>query len=356
MAKVLRRPITKDSHVNTESHMSPKEVQSRLSIGEELVETGVPRSTQTEIISAGRSVPLDLLSYPASASLTDTDVTQSPGVWNGAYSSRLQPENYETVQSDCISKELSDEAAPAASAAVDKARGIPYDSTLSFPNIVHRSDLPTMRSTESLSLPPGAADFRNAEAQWPRHLSFSIMDEALDNASDDTFGADPREDDNSNKLRLTNEALITLNASRMSMQLKRMQEQETIWIKTSVQIIEELNQSASKNQDDLDITYRQKLEEQNILRGATADLVSEERLSLTEALKDIEVLGAKLEYELGALRSKIDDVGDSVTDFERQVSDLETRALNLTHKEHNRDTWGCWMIHLFGVRCKKKLL
>ncbi|MCJ1405602.1 hypothetical protein MMC11_008830 [Xylographa trunciseda] len=346
----LRRPTTKGSEVNVESNTSPltpKELRSRLAVGEDFTENGVSQSTRDEAAPGRGSVPLDFLSYPTSASFTGSDMTQSPGIWHGASTSKAHPENYETFDSNRISKELNDEASSARRAVVDKSRGLFHDSIISIPHIVHRSSLPTMQNTQIILLPEGAAVVPNAEAQWPRHLSFSIMDEVLGDKMDDRTGADPRESDKSNKFNLANEALITLNASHISMQLKRMQEQETTWIKRSVRMIEELNQLASKDQDDLEMIYHQKLEEQGSLHGATADLVSEERLSLTEALKDIDVLGAKLEYELSALRSKINDVEDSVTDFERQVLDLERRALDLTEKDNGRDTWGSWFIKIF---------
>ncbi|MCJ1394157.1 hypothetical protein MMC18_007035 [Xylographa bjoerkii] len=346
----LRPPNTKDSQVNIESStppLSPAEIQSRSTMGEDATEKRVPQSVHDQAVLVNGHAPLDSLSYPASASFTNTDMMQSPRVLKSAVSTRSQPEIHEVFDSDYMSKGLSDEETSTPRAAAKNPRELPYDKTTTIPQIVHQLGLSAMQSTQSLWLPPGVAVDRNAGAQWPRHLSFSIIDEALGVASEDTTGADLRESDNSINFRLANESLLALNASRMSMHLKRMQEKETTWIKRSVQIIEEFDESASKAQDNLDMIYRQKLEEQGSLREATADLVSEERLSLTEALKDIDVLGAKLEYELSALRSKIDDVEDSVTDFERQVLDLETRALDLEDKKHSRDTWGNWMTKLF---------
>ncbi|MCJ1384738.1 hypothetical protein MMC17_007856 [Xylographa soralifera] len=346
----MRRPNTKDIHVNIETSTlrpSPKEIQSKLNLREGFPEHRVPQSPHDAGVLAKESAPMGFLSYPASVSFTDTDEIQSPGTLKAAFNSRLQFENYEFFNPGSMTKKLSDEVLFAPRVIVKKPRALPYNHNMRISHIVHHSGLPATESTQSLSLPPRATSIRNAGAQWPRHLSFSIMDEVLGDAVNDTLGADPRESYNSISFHLANEALLTLDTHRMAMQLQRMLEQDTSWITRSVQMIEELNQSACKDQDDLDTIYRQKLEEQDSLRGATADLVSEERVSLTEALKDIDVLGAKLEYELGALRSKIDDVEDSVTDFERQVSDLETRALELEDREQSRDTWGSWIVKLF---------
>ncbi|MCJ1439238.1 hypothetical protein MMC27_008630 [Xylographa pallens] len=349
----MRRLNTRDDHLNVESDTpppSPKEVQSKLTVGDDFTENRVPQSAHDAAVLARGSGLTDSPLYPASVSFTDTDEVRSPRSVKGAVGSRSQSENYGIFNSGLTTKKLGDEISSAPRATLESARAFSYNNYLSISHIVHHLGLPAMESTQSLSLPPRAISTPNAGAQWPRHLSFSVMDEVLSNVVDDSFEADPRESYKSISFHLANEALLAHNTRRMIMQLERMHEQDTTWITRSVQIIEDLNQSTCNDQNDLDMIYRQKLEEQDGLRGATADLVGEERLSLTEALKDIDVLGAKLEYELSALKSKIDDVEDSVTDFERQVLDLETKALDLEVKEQGRDTWASWIVKLFIVK------
>ena len=346
----MRRQNTTDSHVNIgfdTPPSSPKEARSELTGGEKFTENRVPQSAYGTAVLVTGSGPLDFLSYPASLSFTDTDEMQSPRILKGAFSSRSQFENYEIFNSDRITKKLSDEDLSAPKAISETARASPYNHNMSISHTVHQSGLPAMESTQSLSLLPRAIFILNAGAQWPRHLSFSTMDEVLRNVVDDTLGANPTENYNSIGFHMANETLLTLNTRRMTMQLERVEEQDTKWIMRSVQMIEELNQSAYDDQNDLDMICRQKLEEQDSLHGSTADLVCEERLSLTEALKEIDVLGAKLEYELSALKTKIDDVEDSVIDFERQVLDLEISALDLEVKQQSRDTWADWIVKLF---------
>ena len=337
-----RRVNTSDSHVNIESNTppSPKEFSSQFTVGQEFTENRVPQPAPMAVLSARGSGLTDSLSYGTSVSFTDTDEMQSPRIMEGTFNGRSHFENHKILNSNCITKKLSDEmlTTPRAQKLVYNNNESRYDLVL----LAGASD-----STRSLLLPQRAPFVETAGAQWPRHLSLSIIDEVLDDVIDDTLGADSGDSYKTISFRLANEALLACNIRRMTIQLERMQEQDATWTARSVQLIEELNQSACNDQSDLDMIYRQKLEEQDSLRGATADLVSEERSSLTEALKDIDVLGAKLEYELSVLKSKIDDVEDSILDFERQVSDLERSALGLEVKKRGWSTWAVSAVQIF---------
>jgi len=73
------------------------------------------------------------------------------------------------------------------------------------------------------------------------------------------------------------------------------------------------------------------------------DLTAEERLHVMEGIKDVDVLVAKLEYEINALVSKVDDVEEGVGQFERQVDDLELRAKEMA-QEMKRESWLHWAV------------
>ncbi|MCJ1288444.1 hypothetical protein MMC26_007801 [Xylographa opegraphella] len=345
----MRRLNKTDSHMNIESDTpshSPKEVQPELAVGEKSTADRAQQSAYVPALLASESRPKHFISYPASVSFTDTDEMQRPRILKGAFSSKPQFENYEIFNSDRIATKPSDQLLFPSRANLYRARALSRKNDMSISHVVPQY-LHTMESTQSLSLPLKATAVPNADAQKPRHLSFSIMDEVLGKAIDDTLGASLRDGYISVSFHLADEVLLTRNTRRMTMQLERLQEQDTTWIRRSIQRIEEFNQSACNDKNDIDMLCRQKLGEQDSLHGATDDLVSEERLSLTEALKGIDVLGAKLEYELSALKSKIDDVEDSVRDFERQVLDLETSALDLEVKKESRNKWAGWIVKHF---------
>ena len=65
------------------------------------------------------------------------------------------------------------------------------------------------------------------------------------------------------------------------------------------------------------------------LQEGSEHLLTQERESLLEAIRNVEVLVAKLEYEHEALKGKCGDVEEAVGTFERGVLELERRAEDL---------------------------
>ena len=177
--------------------------------------------------------------------------------------------------------------------------------------------------------------------QWPRHLSFSIMDDVLVPSHlpcSEAMNRTARLEDT-----LAAELHLSLKILHMHEQLRKLEAWDAVRVGSEVRLVEELNQSSSHDQDNLNMIYYQKVKEQTNLQDATTNLVSEERVSLTEALKDIDVLGAKLEYEFSALQSKVEDVEDGVADFERQVQELEARARDLEGEGKQEDGLPKWL-------------
>ena len=185
--------------------------------------------------------------------------------------------------------------------------------------------------------------------QWPRHLSFSIMDAVLLRRSDLDL---PRAEIANRTTKLEDtfaaEHHLSLEVFHMHEQLRKLEARDAVRLDSGVRLVEELNQSSGNDQDDLHMIYYQKLEEQTSLHDAITNLVSEESVSLTEAFKEIDVLGAKLEYEFGALKSKVEDVEDGIADFERQIRELEGRARDLESEGNQEDGWSKWLT-IFGV-------
>ena len=93
--------------------------------------------------------------------------------------------------------------------------------------------------------------------------------------------------------------------------------------------VDSLDHRARSDLCELHVLFEEKLQNSIKLPTITTDLVSGYRQSAADACKDAEILGAKLEYELDSLVSKVEDVEDGISDFERQVSELEGRTLQL---------------------------
>lgn len=216
-------------------------------------------------------------------------------------------------------------------------------------NLLAQSSLPAVQSTQSLCQVSQEATLDDPRNRWPRHLSFSVMDDVVLGIGVNTHLVGSADDSTKPENDSSNELYLSLKTGSMWAQLQQLELRDRVWVSYGVRLVEDLNRSTTNDEQDLDTTYHQKLGEQVDLEKATTKVVGEERASLAEALKDIELLGAKLEYELNALRSKVDDVEDGVTDFDRQVQDLEIRARALENEERVVEWWSTWLLKLgFG--------
>lgn len=75
--------------------------------------------------------------------------------------------------------------------------------------------------------------------------------------------------------------------------------------------------------------HLERADSRNHLQEGSEHLLTQERESLLEATRNVEVLVAKLEYEFDALKGKCADVEEAVGVFERGVVELERRAEDL---------------------------
>ena len=87
----------------------------------------------------------------------------------------------------------------------------------------------------------------------------------------------------------------------------------------------------------------------NQIRERINQLFGDEGSRLSEEMKKIELLGAKLDYELNVLESKIEDVDQGMQDFQRNVDAVENRIKGLIRGEQKNDTsWFSWAGRIFG--------
>ena len=203
---------------------------------------------------------------------------------------------------------------------------------------------PSLQRTESLPIESCQSPISYFGYRFPRHLSFTTIVDILplgDDSDSANVNVTATKDNADNALKL--EESLAFEAQVMKERLERLKRHCASWVENRVNEVEDLDKQGDRDQEELDYMYHQKLDEYNGLREASDGLLAEERASLTETIKDIDVLGAKLEYELGALQSKVEDVELAVAEFERQVVDIETRAEELD-QENNSPGWWWSMI------------
>lgn len=138
----------------------------------------------------------------------------------------------------------------------------------------------------------------------------------------------------------------------MATSLQQLGENDGSLVERKVEEVTALDKQAAHDHEVLEDLYHTKLEEHNNLKEASDDLLAEERTTLAECVKDVEILGAKLEYELNTLQSKVEDMENGIADFERQIEQLENRAEELMEKK--RISWLQWAFGFF-TRSSKPL-
>ena len=207
---------------------------------------------------------------------------------------------------------------------------------------------PLLRSTRSLSQLPVESRSCLNEYRWPRHLSFSAVVDVV--AAGDhlpTIATTDVDAGGNPDAALALEDNLVLNARLLAAQLHELRTQDGSWVEKKVEDVNDFDTQGANDQETLNHLYRQRLDEYHALRNASVELIAEEKLSLTDKIKEIDNLSAKLEYELSALESKVEDVESGAAEFGRQVIEIERRADELREDPMDRNSWLWWAWRLF---------
>ena len=205
------------------------------------------------------------------------------------------------------------------------------------------SRLRTTRSLSKLS----ANTPKYWERRWPRQLSFTAMVDVLAAGVGSGMGEhDSIAAGGNAHTALSFEKSLAVQRRVIGQRLEDCEKQVATWVEQKVDRIQIYEQQASSDQARLDLIYRQKLDDYNVCHDASDEALSKEQSHLSKAVKDLETLGAKLDYELSALESKVEDVENGVRDFERLVLQIEARAEELDEAGEAKTSWLGW---LFGM-------
>jgi hypothetical protein len=185
------------------------------------------------------------------------------------------------------------------------------------------------------------------ESRWPRRLSFGDAEEAVLRWEeiadiDDAEGQDDPE-------VLQKQAQLAELAQCLYQSIATIKRDVGPWVTKKIDGIEALDERYAREQDELQALYYQWTEAFQRVRASSSEMVAEERGHLTESLKDVEVLLARLEYEINGLVSKVGDVEDGIVGFERQVEEVEKRAEEL-RIQLETESWLHWFVRtLTGI-------
>ncbi|PHH73112.1 hypothetical protein CDD82_5656 [Ophiocordyceps australis] len=174
------------------------------------------------------------------------------------------------------------------------------------------------------------------ENRWARHMSFGDAQAAIltweeivdfDDATDGLEVLDAR----------------AAEAERLSRLVNGMEQAIGPWVEDKVKAIEALNERYARDTGELQELYQQMSEACNSVRHSSDDLLASQRATLTESVKEVEVLVARLEYEMDNLDSKVRDVDDGIENFKRLVEGVEERAEELK-TQLETESWLHWLV------------
>ncbi|KAK4129221.1 hypothetical protein N657DRAFT_561823 [Parathielavia appendiculata] len=182
------------------------------------------------------------------------------------------------------------------------------------------------------------------EARYPRRLSFSAAEDAIlcweefINLADTASPTGAASNNDVPDLHAQAELSYSLYT-----RLQLLQRDLAPWVSKQVASVTALDQILDSQQGELQQLLHDADERYQRARHGAGEVVAEERARLAEAVKDVEMLAAKLEYEIGALVSRVAEVEDGVAQFGRQVEDVERRAEEL-RVVLETESWVHWFV------------
>lgn len=188
------------------------------------------------------------------------------------------------------------------------------------------------------------------ERRWPRQLSFTAMVDVLaaggDSGIAERDGSAAKENPHT---ALSFEKSLAVQGRVMGQRLEECENQVASWVERKVDNIQAYEELASSDQAKFDLIYHQKLDDYNAFHNYSDGLLSRSRPDLTETVRDLEIVGAKLDYELSALESKVEDVENEVADFERKVLQIEARTEELDEPGKAKVSWLGWFLSMANM-------
>lgn len=193
-----------------------------------------------------------------------------------------------------------------------------------------------LQRRHSIDIPSDPLDHPLNEHRWPGRLSFSA-------ASDAILRWDDIVDLNNPPSTIEDQRAAAELTQSLYTHIFTLRRTVSPWVSAKVSSVEALEETFSQQQDTLQQAYYAFSDEHQRIKQNSAEMIAEERGRVTEAVKDVEVQVAKLEYEIAALLSKVEDVEDGVEGFERNVVDVEKRAEELK-MQLEVESWLHWFV------------
>jgi hypothetical protein len=182
----------------------------------------------------------------------------------------------------------------------------------------------------------------------PRHLSFSNVEEVV--LAWEPLGTQPTiKDTTSLEEAIVQEDMLASDARIFSTRILDLSEHTVPWVERQVDSVDGLNNILYERHEELNSVYLERFGDYQRLRERSSDLVTDEHSHLNDSVKRVELLGAKLDYELHVLESKVEDMEQGLGDFERHIVNVETRVKGLLQGEEEHGiSWMTWLRRSIG--------
>lgn len=202
----------------------------------------------------------------------------------------------------------------------------------------------TLRRSQSCSELSQERD-RRQDTRWPRHLSFSTVEEVvLVWEGFRSAKSLQKKSDASLEDAIFQEDVLISDTQIFGTRILELSQQTLPWVEGQVDAVDGLNERANAGQEELGSVYLELLQQYQSLREESGALLTKESSDITENLKQIEMLGAKLDYELNVLESRVEDVEAGLEEFERHVGEIETKTKDLVQGEKGKSkSWFSWL-------------
>ena len=187
-----------------------------------------------------------------------------------------------------------------------------------------------------------------SQERWPRHLSFSAAEEGILTWAPATCTTSNSQVASklSPRRHYYTESVILTEIQQIQERVLRTSCHIGTWVDQQLAQVQELDTDAEKKQQIISEMYHPNVDEFQSLRGRAEDTLSHEKAELQDAVRSVEALSAKLEYEINSLGGKVKDVEDTVFEFERQVLYVEARMQELENESRKREGWLAWLLRM----------
>ncbi|KAL1954592.1 hypothetical protein VTO42DRAFT_887 [Malbranchea cinnamomea] len=183
----------------------------------------------------------------------------------------------------------------------------------------------------------------------PRHLSFSTVEEALLTEDSSELGRLNLAPDATTNEAILYEDIVISDAQILGNKIDDLTDTVAPWVQNQIEGVESLGENAQSQLDDLNAMYQDKLQQYTALRTDSSEVITREGGNLIERTTTVELLGAKLDYELQVMESRIEEVEEGLGDYERNIVQLERRIQSLIQVDLQKSSssWFKWAFRWF---------